>query len=133
VSGANYTFKTSAFADSAETRARNVNGLGGHDLAAWLRQEFVRAGCEVSDIWPEDHGWAFSVTASGAVHLCVTFVEMEEGPPFEGHVSVVRKRSLMDRLMGRNTFEREAPVSACVDRALRSHADITEVEMAMEG
>ena len=72
-----FTFPTTAFRDTDDDLAQSVNAIHGRALANWLAAALSRQGCTVSEPWPEDHGWDFSITHAGAVYLCACSIDME--------------------------------------------------------
>lgn len=127
MNGAHFTFQTSAFSDSEDVRAQNVNGIAGQSLAAWLSRSLTQAGFAASEPWPEDHGWDFSIEHGGAKYLCVCALEDGEQGPQDGHVSVDRMRTLMDRLAGRNKFTADDAVAAAIRTILGGSSEISNL------
>ena len=115
-----FAFKTSAFIDTPDKLAENVNEIHGHALASWVSGALRAAGLDASEPWAEDHGWDFSVAHGGANYLLACSVE--EG---EGGVVLHKARSLMDKLMGRNKLEAGDAVAAAVRAALAGCADVS--------
>lgn len=134
MNGAHFTFQTSAFADTSEVLAQNVNGIAGHSLASWLSRMLNQAGFAASEPWPEDHGWDFSVAHRGARYLCVCAIEDSEDNgdngerPRDGHVSVDRMRTLMDRLAGRNKFATDDSVASAISTVLAGSSEVSGLE-----
>lgn len=124
---AHVSFKTSAFIDPPEVLAETVNGLAGHALADWLSRELKARGLDASAPWSEDHGWDFSVTHGGAKYVCACSLATEDGAPFEGHVAIGKVRSVMDKLRGRNAFDKADPVAAAIHAALAGNADVSSL------
>lgn len=127
MNGAHFTFRTSAFSDTEDMRAQNINGIGGHSLASWLSRSLTQAGFAASEPWPEDHGWDFSVEHEGAKYLCVCALEDGEEGPQDGHVSVDRMRTFFDRLAGRNKFAAEDGVAAAIRNILAGAGEISNL------
>ncbi len=127
VVSAHFSFETSAFDDSAEVRSETVNGIVGHSLATWLANELKAAGFAASDIWAEDHGWDFAITHAGVKYHCACSLATEDGAPFEGHVAVAKRRSLWDRLTGRNAYTKDDPVAAEILAVLQRSADVAKL------
>lgn len=118
MSGAYFMFETSAFNDSAHTRAQSINGIVGHTLATSLMQELEILGFNVSDAWPEDHGWDFWTLQDEAHYLCACSIEHKLG-----QVSLHKPRSLWDRISGKNKFTDDDAVACGVFAALGSMPD----------
>ena len=124
--GAHFTFETEAFTDSAEVLAQNVNGIAGHALATLIAAGLKNAGFSPSDIWPEDHGWDFSVVDGDAKYLCSCSLATEDGAPFEAHVTLAKPRSMMDRMRGRNVFAKDDAVAAAIRSQLAARTDVSK-------
>ena len=118
-----FMFATSAFHDSADIRAQSINDMCGHSLATWLVAALETAGFDTSDVWAEDHGWDFSVKHLGAKYLCACCI-IDGDEPFEGHVTMSKSRSIMDRLKGRGRLTDDDPVAAGIQTALESSRDV---------
>lgn len=126
--GAHFTFETSAFADAAEVRAQNVNGICGRELAAWLSGRLNSRGLQASEPWAEDHGWDFSVTHAGATYVVACSIADEEPGVPEGHVAVAKSRSLKDKMLGRNAFTPDDAVAAAIAEVLSASPDVATLE-----
>jgi hypothetical protein len=128
---AHFAFETSGFSDSPEVIAQNVNGIAGRALANWLAGA-LKAGFDVSEVWPEDHGWDFSVSHGGARYLCACSIEDGEGAgPREGHVSLAKSRSLGDRLLGRKLYQPDDAVTDAIRQALSGSPDVARLEVEL--
>jgi len=124
---AHFTFATSTFDDSADVRAQNVNGIVGHSLAQWLAGELRGLGFTVSEPWAEDHGWDFDIGHDGARYLCACSLVDGDAPPSEGHVSLQKHRTLMDKFKGRNRYTPDDAVAAAIRSILAGYSHITDV------
>ena len=129
MSHSHFSFSTSAFDDSSDVRAQNVNGIVGLSLATWIAKGLKMRGIEASEIWDEDHGWDFWISDEGAKFLCACSVIVDEGTPFEGHVSLEKQRSLSDRLRGRNKPSRNDDIFVAVESLLSECADVENLEL----
>ena len=130
---AHFIFATAAFKDGEASLARNVNRITGHELALWLSAELRMRGHAVSDPWAEDHGWDFDVTAGNSSYLCVCAImfgdEGQAEQAGEGNVSIDKKRSMMDRLRGRNLLSSDDEVVAACRTVLQSCPDVAKLEI----
>jgi hypothetical protein len=124
---AQFTFKTDGFQDTAEALAENVNGFAGRELAVWLARELKARGLDASEVWPEDHGWDFSVAHAGAKYVCACLIEDADAGR-EGSAIVNKARSMMDKLLGRNTMAADDPVAGALRAALASSPTIRDLE-----
>lgn len=124
---AHFTFATTTFDDSADVRAQTVNGIVGHTLAAWLAVELRQLGFVVSEPWAEDHGWDFDIGHDGARYLCACSLVNGDALPHEGHVSLQKHRTLMDKFKGRNRYGSDDAVAGAIRSILAGHPHITNV------
>ncbi len=129
-----FVFQTAGFIDSSETLAENINGIGGHALALYLIGRLKQAGMDVSEVWPEDHGWDFSVNEGAAKYLVSCSLEREGEEAGEGgtqeteaHVSLTKFRSMTDKLFGRNAFANDDGVAHALHEALAASPDAKEL------
>lgn len=122
---AHFTFETDGFADDNIVKAENINGIAGATLAKWISLQIRSAGLVVSEVWPEDHGWDFSITHDGATYICACSIADEEGAPFEGHIVLGKSRSMMDRLRRRGKFARNDKVAEVIYAALE-HSPVVD-------
>ena len=125
--GAQFTFRTDAFADEAERVAENVNGMAGHALATWLSDALRARGLDASGVCAEDHGWDFSLAHGGAKYICACLVNVDEGGPTDASVVVGKTRSFMDKLKGRNKYSADDAVVAAISEALRGDPRVREL------
>jgi len=109
---AHLAFELDGFEDPCETVAENINGIHGKALAEYVAHELSMRGYNVSDIWPEDHGWDFEASKENRAYLlacCVTPSGDEQPKELrnEAHITWSRKRSFIDALRGRNALGSE--------------------------
>ena len=121
---AHFAFDTTAFNDSDDVRAQNINGIAGHSLATWLVQRLKSQGYKTSEIWDEDHGWDFYIYRGEATYLCACSIAEDDRPPHEGHVSLEKLRTLMDKLKRRNKYASTDDVVTDIASLLRSSDDV---------
>jgi hypothetical protein len=105
-------------------RPHAVNELiGGDELAAWLHKMLTLESIQVSEIWEEDHGWAFELEFSGRKYLVVCHCEFTDLGVTEHQHSVLiqHKRTLIDKLAGRNKSDKNDQLVEFVFNILRSN------------
>lgn len=127
MSSCGFTFETTGFTDDPFKRAASVNGIRGHALAVMLSRALKARGFDVTDVYDEDHGWDFDVRLLGAQYHCACSID-DDDSPFEGHVTMDRSRSLVDRLRGRGTIGADDPVIAAVRAILEGSPDVRKLE-----
>ncbi|MDX2155612.1 MAG: hypothetical protein SFW09_03795 [Hyphomicrobiaceae bacterium] len=124
--GTHFSFMTKAFADSPEAVEQRVNAeIGGHALAVWLSGALRAGGLEAGEPWVEDHGWDFDIQDGKRVYLCVCTIEDSDSDHREGHVTLDLRRSLSDRLLGRN---RHLPGDPVVEKVWHLLSQAREIE-----
>ena len=65
MNGTVFSFSTSGFVDTDESRAMRPNeNVGGDALAQWLSDALKTVGFTVTEPWFEDHGSVFTVTVT---------------------------------------------------------------------
>ena len=96
----------------------------GEDFSRWLVAALQQEGIQADLICMEDFGWANSASWNGTSYLvCVTGVPDEDPsrPDYgQWHVMVSRKRTLLQKISGRNQMTLADPLLAVIERALTS-------------
>ena len=96
----------------------------GEDFSKWLVEELGKTGVEADVICMEDFGWANSAKYQDATYLmCVAGVPANNPsrPNYgEWHVMLERKRSLMEKLFGKNRIAATEPIFEKIQQMLRS-------------
>jgi len=104
----------------------------GEDFSKWLVDELSRMGAKADVICMEDYGWVNCAELGGITYLVSVGsspAEDPDRPDFgEWHVLLERKRSLFEKLLGRN---KEAPSDPLVGRilALMGSAGFLDVQV----
>ena len=126
-----FCLSVDGFDDDAASRAERVNEeIGGHALAVWLAEALKSRGIATGTPWVEDHGWAFDISCDDRVYLCTCSIDEGEPGPREAHVSIDLRRSLTDRLFGRNHMTTDDAVAAATRDVLTSDPRLRIEEMA---
>lgn len=112
-----FSFETAAFKDSPEIKAQNINELAGHALAQWLSAELKSRGFTVSQVWADDHGWDFGVSAGGSKFQCACSINDDEEPLGDAHVVLGPKAKPDNEIV------------AAVAAVLRGCNDVQNLEM----
>lgn len=105
-------------------RPEAINELiGGDEMANWLHNQLEKRVAGLSEIWAEDHGWAFQAEVNGRQYLVVCSCDFENtrSPATWHAVQVADKRSLMDKLLGRNKTPISDPLVEIIRETLRSN------------
>lgn len=95
----------------------------GEDFSRWLVSALAATGARAKVICMEDFGWANEAELGGIAYLLCVSSTPEEDPARpdygEWHVLVERRRSLMDKLLGRNRTTASDPLVGLVVEVLR--------------
>ncbi|WP_169791204.1 hypothetical protein [Rubellimicrobium mesophilum] len=124
---ADWEFTTEGFRDPEEVRRRHVNGLGGARLAGALRAHLDAWGLPCGEVYPEDFGWAFEATGPEGLHLCAVALEPGAGGVLTGHALTDKRRTVLDRLLGRRREAPDEAVPLAIEAFLRGHPEIRDL------
>lgn len=105
----------------------------GEDFSEWLVETLPMAGIEADIICMEDFGWANLATYQGISYLICVAGNSEEVPdrPNYGtwHVMLERRRTFMQKILGKNKTTRSDAVVEKIMQTLRS-ADFSDVAIS---
>jgi hypothetical protein len=121
------TFQTEKFDPRAE-RENPINPIAGEAVLNWLREQ-LGPEFEMSRPEPEDWGWFSSVQRGDAVYLVGASAEVEQTPPIEWAVQVHKRRSLVDKLTGRNRHEPEDSLTAAIRSAVEAEQTFHDISV----
>jgi hypothetical protein len=120
-----------------ETDRFNVSEVGKHfinpccfgeDLAEWLRQQLTRKGLSAGAPYQEDWGWELLAQQGSEAYFLGVGGYLREGAvgknDGEWRIMVEKKRSMWDKLRGRNKMIETEPILAIVENVLREQADV---------
>lgn len=120
-----YLFRISTDSFTGKSpRPNAVNELiGGDEIAEWLYKKLGTKGLQISEIWEEDHGWDFEVEYMGSGYLVACSCEFADLGVTESLHSVLiqYKRTLKDKLLGRNKSKKTDPFVEIVLNMLRQN------------
>jgi hypothetical protein len=106
----------------------------GEDFAKWLRERLAEAGVEASEEGQEDWGWYLDASKDGASYFVGVGGESDGKPGqpnFGGwRVMIERKRSMKERLLGRNLDM--GPLPEIVLQILRAEPSFVGVRTEMD-
>lgn len=95
----------------------------GEDFSRWLVADLAARGASAEVICMEDFGWANEATFGGIAYLVwvSSTPEDDSARPNDGewHVMVERRRSLSEKLLGRNKTSVSDPMVGLIVQALR--------------
>ena len=117
--------------DVAKERPNPINPIAGESLLLWLRQR-ASPDVEVSEPDAEDWGWYSSVVFDGRLYMLGASASDEDNGEREWILQIVKHRSLLEKLLGR---EKLGEVDECVSffqRLLRSETSFRDVSVDAE-
>jgi hypothetical protein len=120
------------------TRIFNLSKVGEHfinpccfgeDLAAWLRSRLANKNVEAGTPYQEDWGWEMPVTMEGASYYLGVSGNADEPGSDEGEwrIIVSKRRSIWERLAGKETITAEDPLLKLIEQILSGEPAITNV------
>ncbi|MGJ4926679.1 hypothetical protein ACQR1I_01640 [Bradyrhizobium sp. HKCCYLS2038] len=115
-------FTTDRF-DPATEPPNPINPIPGHSVLAWLCSELQALGYDTTDTGAEDWGW-YAYTKSGPMtYMLGASGEPKSGKHFHWIIAITERRSLRDRLFGRNKMLADDELAATVEQLLRAQDD----------
>lgn len=125
-------FRTARF-NLSEVKPHFINPCCfGEDLAAWLNTELVTRGYEAETPGQEDWGWYLPLRRGGdSYYLDISGNADQEGSNHgEWRVMVEKRRSIWDRLTGRNRITVKDSLFGVLENLLRSQPDFCDIRPA---
>ena len=99
----------------------------------WLREELSKARYQVTEPATEDWGWYIDVEGRGASYLVGASADAEErSPDLEWVIQVHKRRTVKDKLLGRNKMTADDPLAMLVERTVRADPSIEQVSVTRE-
>lgn len=121
-------FKTSKFDPAAEP-PNPINPIRGQSVLKWLREHVIPDATEPDY---EDWGWYSELEFAGSKYLigsiCHDVDESPAGLLRDWMIQIHKRRSIGDRLLGRNRIRPDDPVAAQIVAALRGDPAFVDVE-----
>jgi hypothetical protein len=100
----------------------------GEDLAAWLRPRLAAKNVATAEPYQEDWGWELPAAWDGRrYYLCMSGnADDPDGPDNEGewHIIVEKRRSIFERLAGKEKLASDDPLVARLEEVLSADAAI---------
>jgi hypothetical protein len=121
------TFQTDRFDPRAE-RENPINPIAGEAVLNWLGQQLAPA-FSLSAAEPEDWGWCCSVSSGETVYLVGASADLDQEPPIEWAVQIHKRRSLVDKMMGRNRHESDDPLTVAIRSAIETEPDFHDISV----
>jgi hypothetical protein len=121
------SFRTARFDVSKET-PNPINPIAGEGVLNWLRDELAKAQYRSTAPSTEDWGWYIDVEGPGASYFVGASGDAEDSTPErEWIVQVHKKRSLRDKLLGRNKMTSDDALFALIESIVRADNRIEQV------
>jgi hypothetical protein len=121
------SFRTARFDVRAET-PNPMNPIAGQGVLMWLQLELAKAGYKATEPDPEDWGWYMDVQGAGGTYLVAASGDGEaQRPDVEWVIQIHKRRSLTDRIFGRNRLGADDPLVASIERIARAGDGISDV------
>ena len=123
------SFKTARFDVSAETPNR-INPIAGESVLLWRRSELSKAGHKASEPDTEDWGWYINVKMSGASYLIGASADPQTThSDLEWVLQIEKRRSVQDKLLGRNKMAPDDQLAALIETLLRADDTIKHLSV----
>lgn len=124
-------FETARF-NCSEVKEHFINDCCfGEDLAAWLKSRLSARDVQAGEPYQEDWGWEFSVRDSaGSYYIGVGGNPMENGSDKnhgEWRLMISKRRSLWEKLTGKNKMSTSEPIVACIQAILGTEPDFSNI------
>lgn len=103
----------------------------GEDVAEWLRQELIKRDITVSTPGQEDWGWYLFVERASERYFVGATGYQRQGAPTandgEWRIMVERRRSIWEKLLGRNQISPTDPMLSVIEDILHAQSDVRNV------
>ena len=117
------TFATRKFDISKET-PNNINPIAGEGVLEWIRHRLAGTGFIATKPSPEDWGWYMNVEGISASYRVGASGEPDRSPPdVDWTIQVHRKRSVMDKLTGKNKLSSDDALFVLLERLVLANPD----------
>jgi hypothetical protein len=125
-------FETTRF-NCSEVKPHFINDCCfGEDLAAWLRDQLSLQGIPARAPYQEDWGWEFSVQdAVGSYYIGAGGHAVENSSDQnrgEWRLMISKRRSLFQKLTGKNKLSKNEPIIAVVLSIVRHEPDFSNLQ-----
>ncbi len=124
-------FETSRF-NVSEVREHFINPCCfGEDLAEWLREQLSEKGVPVGAPYQEDWGWEMRARQGSqgyflgvGGYLIEGAIDKNDG---EWRIMVEKRRSIWEKVRGRNKMSESEPILSIIEDILREQADVRNI------
>jgi hypothetical protein len=120
-------FETSRF-NISQVKENFINPCCfGEDLAEWLRGRFVERGLPATAPGQEDWGWYIYVQQDSQHYFVGVGGNRKEGGEGEWRIMVEKKRSLWERIVGKNRMTTSDSIWSVIEDILREQSDFLNI------
>ncbi len=121
-------FQTNRF-NVSEVKRHFINPCCfGEDLAEWLRQQLTKKGVGAGTPYQEDWGWEMLAQQGPQGYFLGVGGYLREGAvdknDGEWRIMVEKKRSICEKLRGKNKMSETEPILSIIEDILREQADV---------
>jgi hypothetical protein len=122
-------FRTDRFDVSQET-PNPINPIAGQSVLTWLREELAKAACQSTEPDTEDWGWYIEVEGESGAYVVGASADAEGSTSdVDWIVQVHKRRSLKEKLLGRNRMAADDPLFALIERLVRADQRMQQVSV----
>jgi hypothetical protein len=122
-------FRTDRFNISQEP-SNPINPIAGHSVLNWLREELAKAAYQSTEPDTEDWGWYIEVEGESGAYLVGASADAEgTTSEVDWMVQVHKRRSLKEKLLGRNRMAADDPLFALIERLVRADKRMAQVSV----
>lgn len=116
--------------DASKEPPNPINPVAGQKLLSWLRKELIKTGWEVTEPDAEDWGWYVMAQKNGTSYLVGASGEPDGGtPPTGWRVQIDKKRTLMQKLTGKNKLSDDDCLTREIESLVRRDTSTTKLEV----
>jgi hypothetical protein len=107
-----FRLNTSKF-DVAAEKPNPINPIAGQSLLAWFRQA-AKPRVAITEPEPEDWGWYSFAEWNGRTYLLGSSASEEDNGEREWVLQVVKQRTLLEKILGRERMQNDDGLAAFV-------------------
>jgi hypothetical protein len=119
-------FETSRF-----NLSQPQDGRFGRDVLEWLSPKLELHGAQPARKYPQSWGWEMEVRHGGTTYLVGAGGTLRDktASPNQAlwRITVTKRRSILDRALGKNRMSKTDPLLWMIESALNSETDISNV------
>jgi hypothetical protein len=124
---------TTSILDPAAEPPNPINPIPGISVLTWLRENVLRDDDRSTEPDAEDWGWYMYVDHGGSTYLvggnCLIDDEAPSPPNHEWMIQIDKRRSLVERFLGKNRLSADDPLLARIVDAVRSEDAFVDIHI----